>query len=208
MYNKIQKQIHSRYGHPWRSTYNYVSAESLGKPLIVFFGGANDDNNKNMMIVYEAYANANHEKLYFPWTAGPIAAAKITYWQRESRQPVCLVGHSLGGDTAWDVAVDLARKQTNHHASIFLLITLDAVGPSAHFGSQFEKPNNVLHWSNVYVDISKDGCGNTVASFGGHWGEQKAAEENIKDLGSHCNATSMFKKIEHRVAGMMPTDIV
>lgn len=160
-----------------------------------------DNHNKNMKSVFDAYTNDAHEKAYFPWTQGGMAATKIAFWQRETQQAVCLIGHSLGGNTALDCAYTLSGSY-GRTAKIHLLVTLDAVGPltTAPIGPIYlEKTGNIAVWTNVWVDVSLPGCGNRVASLGGHWGERKEADQNIQVAATHCLASEMFKSVESSV---------
>ena len=65
-----------------------------------------------------------------------IAATK----QANPDEPINLVGHSYGGDTAY-----LMARDSNY--TIDNLVTLD---PVSHFTFDVSKPNNVTNWDNVY----------------------------------------------------------
>ena len=85
-----------------------------------------------------------------------IAATK----QANPDEPINLVGHSYGGDTAYLVARDSNYTIDN-------LVTLD---PVSHFTFDVSKPNNVANWDNVYSNPNNYGVSDFIADIGGQWG--------------------------------------
>ena len=75
-------------------------------------------------------------------------------------EPITIVGHSYGGDTAYLVARDCGR-------SIDALVTFDAV---SNFTYNITPPPDVAEWYNIYVTGGNYGLGDLIADIGGHWG--------------------------------------
>ena len=75
-------------------------------------------------------------------------------------EPINLVGHSYGGDTAYLVARDTKYTVDN-------LVTLD---PVSHFTYNISKPNNVSRWDNSYSNPKNYGVDDFIADIGGQWG--------------------------------------
>lgn len=186
----------------------------LQRPLIFFFGGAGDGDDgfakfedaynklaKKLALpkvygikhyrmrddVYNLYRNASHEKAFATWDADRlmIMARIFRCLRLNPLTPICLVGHSYGGDTAMDVAEMLASSYGGIELS--LVVTLDPVstkeridssnissllGDVADFvKSNFDqkelgkfkyddysrlKPRNVNLWVNVWVQHDLD----------------------------------------------------
>lgn len=105
-------------------------------------------------------------------------------------QPICLVGHSWGGDA---VVNAVARKVD---APIDLLITLD---PVSRKGPPRQRLANVRHWLNIYIDYSRSAwfdIPNIVARIGGPWEGVACADTNIAcppDI-THAWAWGMFER--------------
>ena len=75
-------------------------------------------------------------------------------------EPINLVGHSYGGDTAYLVARDTKYTVDN-------LVTLD---PVSHFTYNISKPNNVSRWDNSYSNPKNYEDVDFIADIGGQWG--------------------------------------
>lgn len=189
------------------------SCKAPSSPLIIFLGGAGDDDSllfklltlwesdghKNMKTVYSNYSHANHRSYFYVWDSGDDAVNRILLEAKmDPEVPVCLVGHSFGGDTAIDVAEDVNAKGDGFE--IELVVTLDAVSPGAHFEWQKVKPKNVYYWFNVYVQWELE-WNNIVAQTGGHWGAQQSADTNIEMPKGvvHHQASKMFDTIKGAV---------
>ena len=97
--------------------------------------------------------------------------------------PIVLVGHSLGGSTAYEIAAS---------APSTLLVTLDAVS-SPDDGPSLGR----TRWINVYAHNHWWGLGN---SLGEDWEYEPNADQNIRMKNtSHSAANSMFKAVEYEI---------
>ena len=111
-----------------------------------------------------------------------IAATK----QANPDEPINLVGHSYGGDTAYLVARDSNYTIDN-------LVTLD---PVSHFTFDVSKPNNVTNWDNVYSNPNNYGVGDFIADIGGQWGHVDDPNvNNHSSSASHGNVTGLFNAL-------------
>jgi hypothetical protein len=206
--------------------------------LIVGFGGAWDDDvtpgkgmteklktilgaNRNLKSAQEHFfrhdAVALAEPRYFTWEDQDEAVTLILERARHSDVlPLCLLGHSFGGDTVANVADELARRAP--HLAIDLLITLDAVGArgpnlrTVMRGRQRARPATVKKWINVWAqweplnlrmaanprNFMRTVWTNLVARAGGHWGMQDAADTNVP-MGHgvyHNEALTMLLRVQ------------
>jgi hypothetical protein len=175
--------------------------------VVIFFGGALDSVNTNMLDVYRNYSYKHHKKLYFPWTGTGIGidealiipdsvyshTAQVILDSYKDYK-ICLVGHSYGGDTAMRVARVLGKR-------VELLITLDPVSkranPIVRAMGYCMPPQACLketYWINVYADTE------LISFAGGHWGHQVFAFENfyMPNTG-HASARAMFKRVNYYV---------
>lgn len=101
---------------------------NIEKPGVFFISGfdwfgassvkGNYDGIKDMA---EAVDNGEH----FAWDQKDKILEKIK--ERRPDQPIVLIGHSFGGDTAVEIAEEL-NKMENGFRKIDLLVTLDSVG--------------------------------------------------------------------------------
>ena len=165
------------------------------RPVVVFIGGFADGLNRNVVRVFCAYDAAweHTRKLYFGYDADRAAMARAI---RDSAEggPVVLVGHSYGGDTAYDLADSLGAR-------VHLLVTLDPVSPRRE-GQTVPRPAEVRRWINVRVG-SRPGlssCG-LAGVVGGAWGPQPAADADLRfppdpakddPDDDHCKTEEMF----------------
>ncbi|MBI2803983.1 MAG: hypothetical protein HYX68_03260 [Planctomycetes bacterium] len=183
------------------------------RPLVMFFGGAWDakstlgklfiswdqEGHHNMKRVCDKYNHPPHISSFYTWDEEAKAVDDILREiESDPELPLCLVGHSFGGDSAISVAKKVHAKSKGYR--IELVVTLDAVSPSAHFVRQKAKPANVHFWFNVYVEWELE-WNNLIAAIGGHWGEQKQADSNVvMPKGIHHNdAVAMFDVIKGAV---------
>ena len=113
--SKLQKKLEDKIAEKT----NYIN-----KPAVIFiegfsaFGISNGDGIKDMA---DNYPGAK----LFAWDQKEDIIAEIK--KHKLDQPVVLVGHSFGGDTAVEIANEL-NSAKNSFRNIDLLVTLDSVG--------------------------------------------------------------------------------
>ncbi len=170
---------------------------------------------------------------YYPWTdefswvQRSVADIRSHRRSTKSNAPIILIGHSYGGDTAYQIAKMLPEKYKP------TLITLDAVGSRAAWGlgipwvfdfrlqdSRLPSPTQGV-WINVrakksqynvqlsisfgpqYVLEMRKRLGDCdfVAHTGGPYGFQKNADTNlvVNSKFDHCDADKMLELVEGRV---------
>lgn len=109
---------------------------------------------------------------------------------------IFLIGHSYGGDAAYQVADRLSRAGVD----VGLLVTIDPVSRSGSRG----KPARVRQWVNVHADPAVTGRCNDVADLGGRWGAAPGADFNRFGAGlDHCKVLEMFGLVKDRVRQAM-----
>ena len=164
---------------------------------IIYIGGAME-KTLNQLNNFGEEVGANYK---FPWDAHSEIVNKIKEILNQNPcEPIVLVGHSYGGDTALDVA-EMLLNITNIN---LFIVTIDPV-------SQFDldtwffqnhRTENIKEWINVYQKkgvedyvfeipvagnilggiwslIGTLGNNNMVASGGGQWNFEKYADYNI-----------------------------
>lgn len=111
-------------------------AESVDKPAVFFIGGLRaldfdlvEDGMKSM-------TDAVEPARYYSWDQKDEMIEEIKI--RKSNQPVVLVGHGFGADTAVEIAQELNTLE-NRFKRVDLLVTLNSIG----FNNDFI-PSNVL----------------------------------------------------------------
>lgn len=86
----------------------------------------------------------------------------LTKRLEEGVNPIVIVGHSWGGDTAYEFARNhlpaLIEKHT--HKPGVVLVTLDAVGKKGKY-NRTDLPNNTT-WINVHLGKKRSGCGSEI----------------------------------------------
>ena len=152
------------------------------KPLVMFIGGARDDVYKNVLEGIFYQYNMSHEDdqdIGYGTFQTESAISNIAREWHEKGQKICLVGHSLGGDTALVVALALSVENID----IELVVTLDPVARKMRHPPA--KPANVKNWVNVYVDYCNEQCNkcgfltpNDIAIRGGPWQFCAGAKDN------------------------------
>ncbi len=171
--------------------------------LVVFVGGAMDEVYrpllKGVFIPYRLDRSIHQDTCYATHASAKQVANLVKRWHRAGHK-VCLVGHSWGAKTLFDVS-----KQVSPEIVISLLITLDPVSRRL-FRRQLRRPDNVHQWINVHVDYKQASMeySNVVARLGGYWGHCANADSNIKlsrddnEGGreiTHANAERMFMEV-------------
>jgi len=130
------------------------------KDPVIFVGGAGDTES-NIVSGYEAEFEKTHDIIakYFTWDQKDEI---IDYVKGlDANDPVTLIGHSYGADTAAEVALALPGR-------INMLITID---PVSLFSPSYAKLATVTTWIDVNaVGGSSLERSNLIAGLGGAWG--------------------------------------
>ena len=116
--------------------------------------------------------------------------------QADPNEPINLVGHSYGGDTAYLVARDSSYTVDN-------LITID---PVSHFTFDVSKPGNVGNWDNVYSNPNNYGVDDFIADVGGQWGPVNDPNvNNISSPASHGDFGGLASSLPPSSLGIVHT---
>lgn len=184
--------------------------------LVVFVGGLADNTAVGgMMRRLEARfeseirrdpRGAQVRTVYFEYDDQPLIEREVLAFRRSHPNgAVALVGHSMGGHTAY-----LTARALQGRATIQLLATLDPYTragyreetPAYPGGRQrprspvpdTDRPTNVGRWINVVVNA--DGSGNFVcrnlAWVSSRWGQRREADHNVPLTTNHCAVELMF----------------
>jgi len=187
-----------------RKNTSEADSNTCSKPLLIFYGGGGDrdisGNVRNWVLpLINSYSSIEGLTIkYYPFTDNfiPIGgnAEVIQFINNHIRNypnsPIILVGHSYGGDSAYE-AIDNINKKVD------LLVTLDPV--SNFRTSQRAKPTNVLRWVNVWTSDSWS-VGDVVAELGGDWDRQDNADQNIElQCVPHGKSQRMYIEVETQV---------
>ena len=114
--------------------------------------------------------------------------------QANPDEPINLIGHSYGGDTAYLIARDTTHNMNN-------LVTLD---PVSHFTYDISKPERVSNWDNVYSNPHNYDPSDFVADIGGQWGPVKDKRvNNIPSEKSHGNVGGLFDALPDSTKGQV-----
>lgn len=175
-----------------------VATCKLFQPLVMFVGGAWDVRSDLVLDLFGKYdrANQNSQDIgYVSHNRERQLKAIALHWLMQG-QKVVLVGHSMGGNTAYEVSKELSDMGKE----VELLVTLDPVHIRGYRECP-QKPDKVKTWLNVYVDYEKAERGainspNNVALMGGPWKNCPGADINeiFSNLSSyaHAKAKEMF----------------
>ena len=186
-----------------------VSAQALScEPLVVGFHGAKGSGRMSGLLRKIKTEMRREEGLtvrtaHFGWRDHSERSAEryINDFHRQCPSfPIVFIGHSYGGDAAFDVAFYNGVIGVPN-----LLVTLDAVTHSAFLSRSVTG----TMWINIYkkqvpllvrfhpigwlLTMFDDGC-DMAASFGGHWGNEDAADKNIRvRVDDHCDIRGFYK---------------
>lgn len=125
----------------------------------IFVGGAGDGSTHNVQSYFDLYHAAHPDSSYYSWEdeAGILKDIANT----DPNDPIHLIGHSYGGDTAAKAALKACRK-------VDILITID---PVSH-----HRPNlqNLANSVGTWIDVDAEGgshfnIANMLAGGGGGW---------------------------------------
>ena len=193
-----------------------AAAAAACKPLIVFYSGFSSKwlgKDKMLAEVCEEYERPGATIWCQSWNAPAIDWIRRHWRSTPEPTPIVLIGHSYGGDTAYDVARSLSRSMKP------TLITLDPVSEDAWStvgipmligvnwrDDEMPKPTH-KKWINVYrkarnwnfwiggsLQVGGPGACDDIARFGGMWGRQHNAT-SIRFDGTHCEARAMFNRV-------------
>ncbi len=169
------------------NTYSYVSGSPLGRSdqyglLDIWIGGANDDTSKIVSDYRSAFQRRNplRHTEYFDWTQrDAVLDAVSEALVANPCEKINLIGHSLGGALAWDIARELRERGI----AADLLVTIDPVGRLP--ANSFSFPPTAHSWVNVNADWQSYSWlnGDLWATLGGKWGNTPDGSAN-----THINA--------------------
>ena len=200
-----------------------ANSQTPCRPLLVGFHGAKDTSEVHMNLLFTHIKQTIHieiDTMLFGWwddedSDGPGEIEAIHHIKKFERrcpsQPIVIIGHSWGGDSAFDVTLHDLKTIPD------LIVTLDAV-------SHMNIRSHHLHpkWINVYVHVpplvsaalvfptlscilhwlneSEAAC-DCVAMVGGHWKHEDAADCNLKatQAKNHCDLFGLYKTVRHHV---------
>ena len=184
------------------------------KPLLVGFHGAKSPGiMRNLLYSIKSRVEDEQgvevEHMMYGWRDEPERDATDFISEYHRKCPwssIVLIGHSYGGDSAYDVANDIKW-------AVDLVVTLDSV--SYNF-----EPTEIkgVRWVNIFRDnmpvvlrfvppifplsmIFDDGC-DVAASLGGVWGREEGANRNInatEESYNHCDAFGLYEPAQQEV---------
>ena len=166
--------------------------------LLVFVGGANDSNNKNMRgLANEISKDINYKQSRIVYTHfSPESAVFNQVVEHRCNYPystIILIGHSYGGATVMNIRND------DGIGAINLVVTLDGVET---IGQEFgpTKLHEIQRWVNVYPKNLQAGW----RYFAGAWRKESGATRNVAVQGArHGNATMMYRAVENEILAML-----
>ena len=96
------------------------------KPLVVFYSGFASQTKETLLWeLCENYARAGVTKRCLPYSEDGVDMVVAHWNSTPAKTPIVLIGHSWGGDTAYEVAEQLPPVMAP------TLVTLDPVGGQA-----------------------------------------------------------------------------
>lgn len=151
----------------------------------IFVGGFGDGTSGIVQSYYNSYHQDNPDSSYYSWTDLNGILQDIA--NTPSGDPINLIGHSYGGDTAAKAAMLACRK-------VNILITID---PVSHHRPDL---NNLADDVGTWIDVDAEGnsgmqLSNLVAGIGGGWNgaPNGIADSYIQDNGvNHEDFQSMM----------------
>ena len=173
------------------NTYGYVggnpvsASDRLGL-YEIFIGGFMDSKFRPVKGYYEDNFKSRGKSAYFEHDEGDKVIALINRITSECpNEPINVIGHSWGAETAEDVAKALPGV-------IDLLVTVD---PVSRWWSKGDPRPNVNEWININAGPSNRDFSDTVASVGGKWGNwpDGKADAHYSVDASHAYFRNMMK---------------
>ena len=149
------------------------------------------------------------ETPFFEWTeAGAIHTRIREFAARYPNAPVCIIGHSLGGDASWQavqlsedrqyvdlmVTLDSVSQETVRNVKEGLKVIkgfLQTIGILDRDDGGRSKPIGLEKWINVYA-LNTDES-NVVAALGGSWDSEENADINYASGATHAEVQRMFE---------------
>ena len=131
---------------------------------------------------------------------------------KKGANPIVLVGHSWGGDTAYEFARHYLARAIEENKKLktkVILLTFDAVGEKGEYHRTRLSKNT--YWINLFVEEKqRSGCGEFTVKlanlFGSNpYGHQRNADRNIpisdvfKDA-THCSTDAFFYAAQQSMA--------
>ena len=140
----------------------------------IFVGGAGDGSSGIVRSYYNRYHAGHPDSSYYSWEDEDAILKDIA--NTPAGDPIHLIGHSYGGDTAAAAALKACRK-------VDLLITIDPVSRFHYRGMQ-----NIENSVGTWVDVDAEGgsafqLSNFVAGWGDSWDDKPngIADSYIQD---------------------------
>lgn len=152
----------------------------------IFVGGFGDASSGIVQSYYNSYHQNNPDSAYYSWTDLNGILQDIA--NTPAGDPINLIGHSYGGDTAATAAQQACRK-------VNLLITIDPVSRFHNFNMQA-----IANAVGTWVDVDAEGNNpfqpsNFIAGIGDAWdgAPNGIADSYIQDNGvNHQDFQSMM----------------
>ena len=159
--------------------------------LTIFIGGAGENSSHHALrngVMRQTCPNCgatiSSDANPYSWTDKNEIISKIQDVKRNNpNEPINLVGHSYGGDTAYLVARDSGVQIDN-------ILTLDPV--SRFSNGAGNKPSNVSSWTNIRTTGDSYGFNDLIADLGGQWGDVNGATNISAENVDHNDPAGML----------------
>ena len=156
-------------GHP-------TSAFDPNGQFLIFIGGAADSITNNV----KSYAEGNYEKssaYFYHWTLTSTIKSVIDKVQAEIKnEPITMVGHSWGGDTA----TEFVEAYPN---LIDILVTIDPVGWFMPSPGELQLKQ---YWINANAAYDSADLSDAISEIGNKWGTSvRGVADYHYDLPAH-----------------------
>ena len=167
-------------GTRYNTNYNTKFDDPSKSVVIVMAGGESGAHRgKDKDRDKEAFDDIYGKGRYALFNYRDVAAAAKYVSKLPRKTPVRIVGHSLGGPAAYQLAAVLARKKRK----VDSLDTLDAVGSRLGMYMDEGKPATTDKWTNYIVGKSRPLThgGDIIADLGGRSGYADEADNIVLD---------------------------